>query len=180
VIEPKCVHCHGHFGDYATVLKNLDQIKKHALILRDMPKQPETPLTADQYALLNAWVSAGGPETAPEPVLPTFASLSATVFQPICVNCHKNGSEAPVHSANGTNVFFESEEQLIAAGEIVPGYPDASKLYQRVTLPTTTDGHMPDSGPMLPGNVLTAIHDWIQSMPPAPEPSPSPSPSPSP
>jgi hypothetical protein len=64
VFEPKCVRCHGHYGEYASVLQDIDEINEHAILTRQMPKEPETPLTKDQFDLLKNWIDHGAPEEA--------------------------------------------------------------------------------------------------------------------
>ena len=111
--------------------------------------------------------SDSGKGSQADPVIalgPTFASLSANIFQPKCAGCHKSGPEAPVTAEDGVAVFFESQEQLLQAGVVVPGEPDQSLLFQRVTLPASTDGHMPDDGSVLSAAEIEAIRAWIAGL----------------
>jgi uncharacterized membrane protein len=71
IFSTQCLKCHDANGvkppkagvalnTYADVISNLDDIQEEALIEESMP--PSGPLSADDEALLKAWISAGTPQ----------------------------------------------------------------------------------------------------------------------
>lgn len=104
VLRSSCVGCHGTGGGinletYSGVKSNLSKIYQAAIIDRKMPKAPNSPLTSNQLGLLNAWILAGAPETAPGggpgtipiPLAPTFSSIKYNILEPKCLMCHAPG-----------------------------------------------------------------------------------------
>ncbi|MBL9115750.1 MAG: DUF4384 domain-containing protein [Verrucomicrobiaceae bacterium] len=135
-----------------------------------MPKstktKPVTALTADEKALLTAWSKDDPiptPTATPKAEVATAAaptgSLEAQVqliLDQRCAQCHGEGKRKPALHAR-VNL------QSLAASEIIePGAPKDSLLFQRVTLPTSDDSHMPPSDePQLTAEELATLEKWI-------------------
>lgn len=107
VLGPRCYGCHlpetGNKGNsnlatYNDVRAQLGRVAFRSLETKDMP--PGDPLSADEMALLTAWMDAGAPEQAipggrdpDERALdegPTdFRKISRGVFAGKCLSCHQ-------------------------------------------------------------------------------------------
>lgn len=106
VLGPRCYGCHipetGNKGNsnlatYDNVRAQLSRVAFRSLESRDMP--PGNPLSADEMALLTAWMDAGAPEIAigapdaGDRALdegPTdFRKISRGVFAGKCLSCHQ-------------------------------------------------------------------------------------------
>jgi mono/diheme cytochrome c family protein len=133
VIRPNCVGCHGNGGginleSYANVKANLSKIYQAAITERKMPKAPNAPL---DLGLLNAWIQAGAPETAPGeepgptpiPLGPTFASIKYNILDAKCVLCHSPGK--PV-----ARIPLVTQDDLLNSplDLVLPGNPDESGI----------------------------------------------------
>ncbi len=136
VIRPNCVGCHGNGGginleSYANVKANLSKIYQAAITERKMPKAPNAPLSANDLGLLNAWIQAGAPETAPGeepgptpiPLGPTFASIKYNILDAKCVLCHSPGK--PV-----ARIPLVTQDDLLNSplDLVLPGNPDESGI----------------------------------------------------
>ena len=82
-----------------------------------------------------------------------LAQDAYTIFEKNCLNCH--GSGGPVAAI----LLIEDYSVLIEKGAVVPGDPDASRLYKRLL----GEGGplMPQGGPPLPEEKIETIKDWI-------------------
>lgn len=103
--------------------------------------------------------SAGGP------LAPTFASIQANVFTPVCTGCHA-GAAAPV----GLRLDAGSSYELlvgVASGEVGslqrvnPGNPDASYLIHKLEGSAAVGARMPFGGPYLDEATIAVIRQWI-------------------
>jgi mono/diheme cytochrome c family protein len=177
VFAPKCCHCHGSSGGvsletYEDVVYHLARIKERVLVLRDMPKPPNPGLDTSEADLLQAWILAGAPrdpinpqpspspdpspsptpspEPSWEPIVSTFEGIHARVFEPRCSSCHNPDGHTD----------FDTEQNLIELGLIVPGDPAKSEIYRRIRVPMSDPDHMPPDT-VLGHEELTAIHAWI-------------------
>ena len=84
-----------------------------------------------------------------------------------CANCHKEPYKDPrgrLRKPKG-NFRVDGKGWLLAGGKngaaVVPGKPDKSTLYQRVSLPHDDDDYMPAKGDPLSAKQVKAIKDWI-------------------
>jgi mono/diheme cytochrome c family protein len=73
VFEPSCVSCHGNRGgvnleSYSSAFSNLSAINTAVFTKHSMPQGGS--LSADQLAILQAWINEGGPEFASSPTSP--------------------------------------------------------------------------------------------------------------
>lgn len=87
----RCLECHTKAkGDKGGVnLEGYANAKMHALVSRDEVEANSMPIenpkvTAEDKALLRAWVAAGMPETVID-----FANIQSQILTPHCVKCHK-------------------------------------------------------------------------------------------
>lgn len=96
---------------------------------------------------------------------PTFASIQANVFTPICTGCHA-GAAAPV----GLRLDAASSYELlvgVASGEVGslqrvnPGNPDASYIIQKLEGSAAVGARMPFGGPYLDDATIAVIRQWI-------------------
>jgi hypothetical protein len=99
------------------------------------------------------------------PLQPSFASIQANVFTPICTGCHA-GAAAPV----GLRLDAGSSYDLlvgVASGEVGslqrvnPGNPDASYLIQKLEGRAAVGVRMPFGGPYLDDATIAVIRQWI-------------------
>jgi len=106
---------------------------------------------------------------------PTFASIQANVFTPICTACHV-GASAPqglrLDAANsyGLLVGVASAEQPSTL-RVAPGNPTASYLIQKLEGTAAVGGRMPLGGTPLTAADIATIRQWITDgaqPPPAP------------
>jgi uncharacterized membrane protein len=194
IFKTACVKCHSVSGgvdmrSYDTIKANIGKIAIAVLATQSMPKNGT--LTADQLSLLSAWINAGAPELSPgtDGVQPTYASLYANVFQPLCMNCHGTGRIAEAAPLAPYAALMSSDNKLVTAGDL-----SHSAIVDAITKPSGVRGSMPPASAglaPLPVTTIELIKQWILNGAPEgdePEPSPiasaspvtAPSPSPSP
>ncbi|MBF0366656.1 MAG: hypothetical protein HQK50_13870 [Oligoflexia bacterium] len=112
--------------------------------IHELTMPPGHPLSDKERALLSAWISAGAPEmvagtiiSTPEPepepspitpLIPSFASLKANIFDKKCTVCHF--AAGPIK-----DILFEREEQLINSPRdlVIPGEAEESGLFISVS-----------------------------------------------
>lgn len=136
VLRPNCVSCHGNAAGvnletYENVKTNLQKIYEAVLVRRKMPKAPAPPLTPDQLGILNAWIKAGAPETAPDggtgplpiPLGPTFDSIKYNILEPKCLFCH-----APGKSVARIPLVIKDDLLNSPLDIVLPGNPDESGI----------------------------------------------------
>jgi uncharacterized membrane protein len=128
VFRTNCLSCHGDSGEvnletYENVKTNLKLIFKATIVNRKMPKPPVRLLTPDQLGLLNAWIQAGAPEGATEPVQPTlplqatFASIRTNIFETKCFMCHAVGQSAERVPLDSREALLTSPLELVIPGQ---------------------------------------------------------------
>jgi uncharacterized membrane protein len=103
ILGPKCSRCHGWISSYGGVQIHLEEISQRIQSTDSsfqMPPPGNAGLTTEEKSALLTWIAAGAPEIpgqAPKPVTPppdsgppelNFASVSAHVLQPRCIQCH--------------------------------------------------------------------------------------------
>jgi mono/diheme cytochrome c family protein len=74
----------------------------------------------------------------------TYSSISASILNPACVNCHGGSG----------GYSFDNYSNTLKA--VAKGNPGASPLYTAVN-----SGVMPKGGPALSSSQVTAIFNWI-------------------
>lgn len=96
---------------------------------------------------------------------PTFQSIQANVFTPVCTGCHA-GAGAPLGlrldagSSYALLVNAPSAE-VPSLQRVQPGNPDASYLIQKLEGTATVGSRMPLNGPPLPASTIAVIRQWI-------------------
>jgi hypothetical protein len=110
----------------------------------------------------DGFVGSGG---AAGPLTPTFDSIQANVFDPICVLCHA-GANAPVglrlDAANSYSLLVG-----VASGEqpsvrrVAPGDPNNSYLIQKLEGTAAVGARMPLNLPSLPQDDIDVVRQWI-------------------
>jgi hypothetical protein len=119
---------------------------------------------------------SGSSEAPPAPACkPEFSSIQERILTPACATsgCHTANERAGRLSlAAGTEPFAElvGGKSSICAGKIlvVPGAPERSFLYEKITAaPPSCGAHMPIVVD-LPADQKECIRAWIASLPPAP------------
>jgi len=113
----------------------------------------------------------GRPISGGPPPNSDFAEIQATIFTPICTNCHI-GANAPqglrLDEANSYAMLVN-----VASGEVPsllrvnPGNPDTSYLVQKLQGNNAVGGRMPFGGPYLPQDRIDLVRRWIAAGAPA-------------
>jgi hypothetical protein len=113
--------------------------------------------------------AADAPPAEGPPIEPRLARLQAEVFAPTCAlsaSCH--GGDAPkegldLSAAIWAHIVNRPASQVPEQMLVVPGDPDASYLYQKVTQPVPAKGvRMPNASPPLEARALSALREWIR------------------
>lgn len=115
-------------------------------------------LGADGRPLNEGGAAGGG-------LVPTFASIQANVFSPVCTGCHA-GAAAPA----GLRLDAGSSYALlvgVASAEVgslqrvEPGNPDNSYLIRKLEGSAAVGARMPLGGPYLDQATIGVIRQWI-------------------
>jgi hypothetical protein len=96
---------------------------------------------------------------------PTFASIQANVFTPICTACHAGalppeGLRLDAASSYGMLVGIASV-QVPSLQRVNPGNPNSSYLIQKLEGTAAVGVRMPDGQPPLPQSTIDVIRQWI-------------------
>ncbi len=177
VIRPNCIGCHGNGGginleSFANIKANLSRIYQAAIVEQKMPKAPNAPLSADDLGLLNAWIQAGAPETAPGevpgptpiPLGPNFASIKYNILDSKCLLCHAPGKAVARIPLVTKDDFLNSPLDLV-----LPGNPDESGIMLAIRgmisgklMPPPKDANGNPTGfTKLSDQEIDAIGQWI-------------------
>jgi len=98
---------------------------------------------------------------------PTFASIQANVFGPICAvpGCHGGAAaqqglrlDAGFAYANLINVASPRDASQV---RVIPGNPDDSFIIHKLEGTQTLGDRMPDGGPYLQQSTIDVIRLWI-------------------
>ncbi len=113
-------------------------------------------LADEMETAIQAWadlyVSLGGDLGVPEGELgASFQSIKEFILDSQCVACH---SPTGVHPS----IDYTDYVTTLNTGGVVPGNAAASPLYQ-----SCQDGSMPQGGPALSAEQITALQDWINN-----------------
>jgi len=82
------------------------------------------------------------------------------IFAHNCYQCHnENKSKGELVLETKRGVFKGGESGVV----IVPGKPEESELFKRITLSPNAEGVMPKKGKVLKDNEITLIKLWIQN-----------------
>lgn len=173
VLRTNCVGCHGSGGGinletYANVKAHLAAVKTAVYETRRMPKAPGAPLTGYQLGLLNAWIEAGAPETAPDedpplPLAAEFESIRVNILVPKCQICHSPGK--PV-----ARIPLVTKEDLLNSplDLVLPGNAEESGIFIAISrqdskmMPPAKDASGNPTGfTRLSDPEIAAIQTWI-------------------
>lgn len=96
---------------------------------------------------------------------PTFQSIQARVFTPVCTGCHA-GAAAPLglrldEGASYALLVNASSVEVPALRRVQPGNPDASYLIQKLEGRAAVGSRMPLNAPALPQATIDVIRQWI-------------------
>lgn len=178
VLEQKCQRCHTDSDldvrSYSSVKANASRIAE-VVASKQMPRPPLV-LTNDEESLLLDWIRAGAPEFAttdlpvkpqPEPTAtptpvptalePTYASIRAKIFEPMCLSCHSEfgrAEDVPLDTLAGL---------LQVPGLINRTNPEDSDLIKAVV--KTGRGRMPPERtglPALTSEEVSVLTEWIR------------------
>lgn len=99
------------------------------------------------------------------PLAPTFASIQANVFTPVCTTCHA-GAAAPLGlrlDAGSSYAMIVNAPSVEVPGlrRILPGDPDASYLIQKIEGRAAGGGRMPLNLPPLPAETIAVMRQWV-------------------
>jgi uncharacterized membrane protein/mono/diheme cytochrome c family protein len=83
-----------------------------------------------------------------------------SIFAHNCYQCHsENKQKGELVLENKAGVFRGGESGVV----VVPGKPEESELYKRITRSPNEEGVMPKKGKLLKDNEITLINLWIQN-----------------
>ncbi|MCB0393307.1 MAG: hypothetical protein KDD25_02035 [Bdellovibrionales bacterium] len=172
VLGPNCVECHKSYKSYDVVRKDLDKIM-FSIETNKMPKRGG-PLSDDLKSLMRAWYSAGAPNKPGEPptppptdkpveLAPTYASLSANVFEPKCIVCHNPDGEAKFLDLSSRFAIFSARDRIFDGDKHLLNFENPAESYI-IDVITDEDEPMPpewtDITPLTEKEVNTMI-EWI-------------------
>lgn len=113
----RCTTCHQQYNSYQSVKLELANIQKTIEVDR-MPKSG-SPLSLEQKKLLNDWIAIGAPEfqgqqppQEPQPVLPSWSSVSETIFFPKCTVCHNPNGQAKFLDLSTQEALFLNKNKI--------------------------------------------------------------------
>ena len=86
-----------------------------------------------------------------------LAQDAYTIFQQNCLLCHGE------HGAHTEQLVIQSRQGLIDTGTVIPGNPDGSEFYKRLTEDTPEKPQMPWGQPALSDAAIETIRRWIQA-----------------
>jgi mono/diheme cytochrome c family protein len=170
IIQKNCATCHEHTAfagyseaDYVSnklVVPNnpsaslLVQMLKGSGVGNGTMPEDAAALSQDDIAAIKSWITSMGTITPTKPT--TLFGQSQIVINNSCVGCHKEISGA-------------KESDFVTLGWVVPGNPEASKLYYKMigaNVSGETLGDMPLKGNPVAADDLQTIHQWISGMNP--------------
>lgn len=104
-------------------------------------------------------------DTGPQALAPTFASIQANVFTPICTRCHA-GAAAPAglrldEASSYAMLVNTPSAEVPGLRRVRPGDPDLSYLVQKLEGRAAVGARMPLNSPPLPQATIDFIRQWI-------------------
>ena len=108
---------------------------------------------------INEGGSGGGP------LEPTFDSIQANIFTPICSVCHAGGS-APqglrLDAANSYAMLVNTPSvEVPSLLRVKPGDPDNSYMIQKIEGHAAVGARMPFGGPYLDDATIATMRQWV-------------------
>jgi hypothetical protein len=112
--------------------------------------------------------AAGSPAATGPPIEPRLSVLNEEIFVPSCAlskSCHFGSAPKEGLDLSGaiwSRIVNRPSAQLPERKLVVPGDPDASYLYEKVSRPMPARGvRMPNTSPPLEPRALDALRAWI-------------------
>ena len=104
-------------------------------------------------------VSCGGPP-------PTFTRVQAEVFDKSCnfSSCHSGAGNNGLNLEKPSHAKLVNKDTVGVTGKklVVPGKPDESYLYEKITKDTPQAGaRMPNTGDPLEADRIQLVREWI-------------------
>lgn len=102
------------------------------------------------------------PPPPPPPVVkcsPDSVYFENEILPIMISNCAKSGCHDPQTAED--DVILNNYQNIIQTGEIVPGYPGSSKLYEKIVQTEDEDRMPPPPSPPLTTQQIQAIATWI-------------------
>lgn len=98
---------------------------------------------------------------------PTFDSIQANVFEPLCEHCHA-GANAPqglrLDAANSyASLVGVPSSEVSSLLRVAPGNPNLSYLIQKLEGTASVGERMPAGLPAVPQQVIDVIRQWISN-----------------
>ncbi len=125
------------------------------------------PIRSDGEAQDGAAEEEAADSTSPaveDPRIGYFRSVVVPIFERHCIRCH-----GPEKQKGGLRLDRIDESAFDPdLGVLVPGDPEASYLFELITLPPDDPDRMPAKGPPLDRNEIEAIRLWIEMGAPVP------------
>lgn len=151
---------------YASWALRRASVRRRVVTEGSMPPDMSTPLTPDERLAVTRW--AGGDAPAPPPTAgdaPTFGPVYE-VLRARCAGCHGASGNLDLSSVR---VAFAQLIHAPAAGEacggrgerVVPGHPESSLLYRKLTDDGVCGARMPLNAPRVPDEERELIRRWI-------------------
>jgi mono/diheme cytochrome c family protein len=153
ILVPHCLKCHEDVDNEKNLMEWITPAKPEespfyvAIKSGEMP-QESSPLSADEQALVEKYISSMKPVAEPEPeveITTTFADINKDILVPKCLGCHKK----------------MGDETLLISKWVTPGDPENSKMYKSVV-----NGSMPKKAERLSDKEIAAIASYIKSLKP--------------
>lgn len=96
---------------------------------------------------------------------PTFQSIQANVFTPLCTGCHA-GASAPLglrlnEGSSYALLVNAPSAEVPSLQRVQPGNPDASYLIRKLEGTAAVGSRMPLNQPPLPAATIAVIRQWI-------------------
>lgn len=96
---------------------------------------------------------------------PTFMSIQANVFTPMCTGCHAGAAAPAGLRLDATSSYAllvgVSSAEVSSLQRVQPGQPDNSYLIQKLQGSAAVGARMPFGGPYLDDATISVIREWI-------------------
>jgi len=168
IFKSSCIQCHGpdtkmkglNLSNLAGVMKGgesgavivpgkPDESVLYRLVQEGKMPKAGKPLSQDQLTTIKEWIVAGAPSAL------AFETGVLPILKANCVQCH--GPETQTKSMN-LSTYAGAMKGSESGAVVVPGQPEASLLYQKVS-----QGLMPKGGKPLSADQVTVIRQWIEA-----------------
>jgi mono/diheme cytochrome c family protein len=149
ILVPHCLKCHQDVANEKVLMEWITPAKPEespfylAIKSGEMP-QESSPLSADEQALVEKYISSMKPEAEVE-IATTFAEINTNILAPKCLDCHKK----------------MGDETLLISKWVTPGDPENSRMYKSIV-----NGSMPKKAERLSDKEIQAIARYIKSLKP--------------